>query len=106
MNDPTSPYFENDFKNTEIAVLGTFDQISAKIHVDSFCNIYEFGEQFNIISAKIHVDSFCNIYEFGEQFNIISAKIHVDSFCNIYEFGEKFNVILVDGGYWGVTSGY
>ena len=44
MNDPTSPYFETDFKNTEMAVIGTFDQLAATIHIDSFCNLYEFGK--------------------------------------------------------------
>ncbi|KAL5247330.1 hypothetical protein ACHWQZ_G019262 [Mnemiopsis leidyi] len=43
MNDPTSPYFEADFKNTEMAIIGTFDQLAAKIHIDSFCNLYEFA---------------------------------------------------------------
>ena len=44
MNDPHSPYFESDFKNTELAVLGTFDKLSLRLHVDSFLNLYEFGE--------------------------------------------------------------
>ena len=43
MNDSTSPYFESDFNKTEMMVLGTFDKLSAKLHIDSFLNLYEFG---------------------------------------------------------------
>lgn len=44
LNDMESPYFETDFKHTQIAVVGTFDELTTKLHVDSFLNLYEFGE--------------------------------------------------------------
>ena len=44
MNDPTSPYFEKDFNQTEMVVMGTFDKLNAKLHIESFLNLYEFGK--------------------------------------------------------------
>eukprot|EP00116_Pleurobrachia_bachei_P002875 sb/3463137/ len=43
INDSSSPYFESDFNKTEMMIMGTFDKLSAKLHIDSFLNLYEFG---------------------------------------------------------------
>ena len=51
INDSSSPYFETDFNKTEMMIVGTFDKLSAKLHIDSFLNLYEFGKLSNLLTS-------------------------------------------------------